>query len=91
MTQRLDYLEQTLLDLGTQIFYMKQEIQSLKSYGHHTHIFLGKIKKILEEKGMIDVEEFADMNEGIIDETDHSNNPSFAFEHSLDRIKKTSH
>lgn len=58
MNGKLDYLERTILELGSEIFQVKHRIEEVeKSNTHFKQVFIS-LKKLLDERGIISSEDF---------------------------------
>ena len=89
---KINQLERTILELGTEIFRMKTQVSALKSHHDNFIEIMSGLKNILDEKGLINEEDFdnavglgqaiANTGLGKID---------LSFEEELDKIKKNSH
>ncbi len=53
MTDRLDQLEYTVMELGAEIFRLRQEVNDLNSRNEDFTKAFQRIKEILTEKGLI--------------------------------------
>ena len=53
-----DKLERSVLDLGAELFHLKNEIYALKNAQHTFLEVLHGLKMILDEKGLINIEDF---------------------------------
>lgn len=58
MSDRVDQLEYTLMELGAQVFRLKQEVSSLNSSQTSFVRVFKKLRVILDEKGVLDSEDF---------------------------------
>ncbi|MFW7380048.1 MAG: hypothetical protein ACOH5I_14640 [Oligoflexus sp.] len=58
MSDRIDQLEYTVMELGAEMFRLKQELQHITSMKENMLSVLKKLQFILDEKGIIDSEEF---------------------------------
>lgn len=58
MSDRVDQLEYTVMELGAEIFRMKQELNQMSAVNENMLSALKKLQIILDEKGIIDSEEF---------------------------------
>lgn len=58
MSNRIDQLEYTVMELGSQVFRLKQEVSTL-SHSQDTVVeVFKKLRSILDEKGVLDAEDF---------------------------------
>ena len=58
MSNRIDQLEYTVMELGSQVFRLKQELSNLNfSQGNLVDVFK-KLRAILDEKGVLEIEDF---------------------------------
>lgn len=58
MSAKLDHLERTVLELGTEIYRIKHRMDLIdQDNNHYQQIFLS-LRKILDEKGVIALEDF---------------------------------
>ena len=58
MAKTLEKLEQTLLDIGVEVFRLKNDIAQMKS-GHERFIkVINGLRNVLDEKGLICTEDF---------------------------------
>lgn len=88
--ERVDQLERTVLELGTEIFRMKSEVFSLKEYHEKFVEIVGGLKNILDEKGLINHEDFdaaIELGNALSITTDFD--PSIEAE--INKLKKASH
>ncbi len=88
--EKIEQLERTVLELGTEIFRLKTEISSLKGYHENFVDIVEGLKKILDEKGLISHEDFdaaIDLGNAI----SMSSQVVYGLDSDLDKIKKTSH
>lgn len=61
MNGKLDYLERTILELGSEIFQVKHRMDEIeKSNTQYKQIFVS-LKKLLDEKGIISTEDFEEV------------------------------
>ena len=58
MSNRIDQLEYTVMELGSQVFRLKQELNQLNQSQSTVVSFINNVKNLLEEKGVFDLEEF---------------------------------
>jgi len=58
MSDRIDQLEYTVMELGAEMFRLKQELSHISSMKENILSVLKKLQLILDEKGIIDSEEF---------------------------------
>ncbi len=90
-TDRLHQLERTLLELGTELFRIKSDINSLRSFNNNFIEIMKGLQNILDEKGLISADDF----EGAIDlgQAISSINQvnDLSFDDQLERIKKSGH
>ena len=89
--ERLEQLERTLLELGTEMFKTKNEVLSIRDYHEKFVKIVDGLKKILDEKGLITTEDFenaVDLGEAISMNA-HSVDSSIELE--LEKLKKASH
>jgi len=87
MAKSLEKLEQTLLDLGVEVFRLKNEMTQMKN-GHERFIkVINGLRNILDEKGIICVDDF----ETAVDLSELLNNQPSALPDIDTRIKKSSH
>lgn len=92
MQDKINQLERTILELGTEIFRMKSQVSSLKSHHDNFVEIMSGLKNLLDEKGLINEDDFdnavslgqAIANSGI-------GGMEMSFEEELDKIKKNSH
>ncbi len=63
MSNRIDQLEYTVMELGSQVFRLKQELNSLNQHQGAVVGFIKNVRAILEEKGIFDLEEFDGMSD----------------------------
>ncbi len=89
MARTLDKLEQTVLDLGVELFRLKSDMAQIKN-GHDRFVkVLAGLRAILDEKGIISADDFetaVDLNE-IMNQQRHSQ----AQEEAGETVKKASH
>jgi len=89
--ERIDQLERTVLELGTELFRVKGDVISLKEYHEKFFDIVDGLKKILDEKGLINMEDF----EAAVELGDALSAGQSHFDHSqeleIEKIKKTSH
>lgn len=89
---RMNQLERTILELGTEIFRMKGDIGSLKNYHERFVEIVDGLKKILDEKGLINHEDFeaaVDLGKALSLKGPNAFDASAELE--IEKIKKTSH
>ena len=89
---KVNQLERTILELGTEIFRVKTEVSSLKGVNERFIEVMKGLKSLLDEKGVISCDDFenaVDLGQAVA----IASTPSF--EHHIDeelaRIKKTTH
>lgn len=58
MSDRVDQLEYTVMELGAEMFRLKQELLHITNVKDNMFSILKKLQFILDEKGIIDSEEF---------------------------------
>jgi len=89
--ERVDQLERTVLELGTELFRVKGDVISLKEYHEKFFDIVEGLKKILDEKGLINIEDF----EAAVELGDALTLNQPHYDHSgeleIEKIKKTSH
>ena len=59
MSDRVDQLEYTVMELGTEVFRLKSQISDISSVQEKTAKTLKNLKDILDEKGVISEDDFA--------------------------------
>lgn len=60
MSAKLDHLERTVLELGTEIYRVRHRMDLLEQdNSHYQQIFIS-LRKVLDEKGLIGLEDFDD-------------------------------
>jgi hypothetical protein len=60
MQSKLEYLERTILELGSQIYRVKHQMDEMsKANSGYRDIFIS-LKRLLDEKGLISAEDFED-------------------------------
>lgn len=60
MSIKIDHLERTILELGSEIFRVKHRMDEVeKSNNLYKQVFVS-LKKLLDEKGIISVDDFED-------------------------------
>ena len=60
MSAKLDHLERTVLELGTEIYRIRHRMDLIdQDNSHYQQIFLS-LRKILDEKGLIGMDDFDD-------------------------------
>lgn len=88
---RINQLERTVLELGTELFKVKGEVISLKDYHTNFVDIVDGLKKILDEKGLINTEDF----EAAVELGDALTSTPLQYEYTpaaeIEKIKKTSH
>ena len=55
---RLQQLERTVLELGTELFRMKTDVNSLRGFNSNFVEIMKGLQHILDEKGLISLEDF---------------------------------
>lgn len=88
---RLEQLERTVLELGTELYRLKNEIGSARSAHNHFLEVMKGLKMILDEKGLISLEDFenaVDLGNAI---SGGSNHHEYSSHEDHDLVKKTSH
>lgn len=88
---RINQLERTLLELGTEVFRVKTELSSIKDTNENFIEVMKGLKALLDEKGVISSDDFenaVDLGQALLLPTTPIESP---FEDELERIKKTSH
>jgi len=92
--KRIKQLERTLMELGTEVFKNKNEILHLKSYHENFIKIVDGLKKIMDEKGLITIEDFegaVELGEAIAS-TSMTNTPyDPSLDQEIERLKKASH
>jgi hypothetical protein len=58
MSDRIDQLEYTVMELGAEMFRLKQELLHITTVKDNMFNMLKKLQVVLDEKGLIDSEEF---------------------------------
>ncbi|SMF69978.1 hypothetical protein [Pseudobacteriovorax antillogorgiicola] len=58
MSNRIDQLEYTVMELGSQVFRLKQEVTNLNQSQETFVTIFKKLRSILDEKGVLEVEDF---------------------------------
>lgn len=88
--KKIKQLERTVMELGTEVFRNRNELTHLKKYHENFVKIIHGLKHMLDEKGMISMEDFDDaieLGEAVAMPT--AAETSIEFE--LDRLKKASH
>lgn len=62
MSNRIDQLEYTVMELGSQVFRLKQELNSLNQNQSAVFEFIKNVRSVLEDKGLYDLLDFESMN-----------------------------
>ncbi len=60
MSAKLDHLERTVLELGTEIYRVKHRMDVVEQDNNHYQQIFMSLRKILDEKGIIALEDFDD-------------------------------
>ena len=58
MENKLDQLEYTVLELGTEIFRLKSKVSQLSNNQHRFNKTINILKSLMEEKGILTEEDF---------------------------------
>ena len=58
MSNRIDQLEYTVMELGSQVFRLKQEVTNLNCSQDALVDIFKKLRAILDEKGVLEIEDF---------------------------------
>ena len=88
---RLNQIERTLLELGTEIFRVKTELSSLKNTNETFLEVMKGLKGLLDEKGVISCDDFEnaiDLGQAILSTTSPTDS---VLGDEISKIKKTSH
>lgn len=91
---KINQLERTILELGTEIFRMKSQLSSLRTDHDNFIEIMGGLKSILDEKGLINEDDFDNavaLGQAISSGHHGSGGVELSFEEELDRLKKNSH
>jgi hypothetical protein len=60
MQSKLEYLERTILELGSQLYRVKHQMDEIsKTNSGYRDLFIG-LKRLLDDKGLISAEDFED-------------------------------
>jgi hypothetical protein len=90
--ERMNQLERTVLELGTEIYRMKGDVGSLKMYHEKFIEIVGGLKQILDEKGLVNHEDFdaaIELGNALALKGTGYYDPSGELE--IEKIKKSSH
>ena len=90
--ERIYQLERTILELGTEVYRIKGDVGSLKNYHEKFIEIVDGLKKILDEKGLINTEDFdaaVELGNALSLKGTGSFDPSVELE--IEKIKKISH
>lgn len=60
MSAKLDHLERTVLELGTEIYRVKHRMDVVEQDNNHYQQIFMSLRKLLDEKGIIALEDFDD-------------------------------
>jgi hypothetical protein len=90
-SEKLQQLERTILDLGSELYRLKSEISTVKGYHENFVDIVDGLKKILDEKGLISLEDFESAVELGQAVNITTNQIDYSIETELERVKKTSH
>ena len=74
MSNRIDQLEYTVMELGSQVFRLKQEVTNLNQSQETFVTIFKKLRAILDEKGVLEVEDF-DLMTDFYQMIDHFEDP----------------
>ncbi len=88
---RLQQLERTVLELGTELFRMKTDVNSLRGFNSNFVEIMKGLQHILDEKGLISLEDFdnaIDLGQAI---SSINAVNDLSFDEHLERIKKSGH
>ncbi|NRA47313.1 MAG: hypothetical protein HRU09_20375 [Oligoflexales bacterium] len=89
---KINQLERTILELGTEIFRVKTEVSSLKGVNEKFLEVMKGLKSLLDEKGVISSDDFenaVDLGQAVSLVSSPSFDPHI--DEELAKIKKTSH
>ncbi|MEZ4742778.1 MAG: hypothetical protein R3B45_10070 [Bdellovibrionota bacterium] len=89
--ERINKLERTLLELGSELYRVKSDVTSLKNYHERFVDIVDGLKKILDEKGLINTEDFESAVELGKALSLNSTLYEYSPEMEIEKIKKTSH
>ena len=91
MSDRINRLESTVLELGTELFRLRNELEQMNDFRDQFVGVMKGLKHMLDEKGLITLEDFdAAIDFGEIFEQFHSSQEgTLELEHEL--TKKNSH
>ncbi len=90
--ERMQQLERTVLELGTEIYRMKSDVGALRNYHEKFIEIVDGLKKILDDKGLINHEDFdaaIELGNALSLKGTGFFDPSADLE--IEKIKKTSH
>lgn len=58
MKNRIDQMEYTVMELGTEMYRLKKEVASVKELQDKFATAIGRIKSVLDEKGLVTEDDF---------------------------------
>ncbi len=58
MSQRINLLEHSLMELGTEMYKLKSEVKSMTDFNQKLIKIVSGLKAILDEKGLISADDF---------------------------------
>lgn len=90
--EKINQLERTILELGTEIFRVKTEVSSLKGVNEKFLEVMKGLKSLLDEKGVISGDDFdnaVDLGQAVSIVSSPTFEPNI--DEELAKIKKTSH
>lgn len=58
MSDRIDQLEYTIMELGSQVFRLKQEVSNLNQSQDTVVTVFKKLRAVLNEKGVLEIDDF---------------------------------
>lgn len=91
-TDTTSQMERTLLELGTEVYRLKNELSELKGFQENFIDVVNGLKFILDDKGLITVEDFDSAIElGDAISFTHRASLEDAITDDIKKIKKTSH
>lgn len=90
MDNKLNSLEQTIMELGTEIYRLRSDLTVLKEDSDKYRALLGTIKRVLDDKDIVTIEDFdLLLNEHELNSFEREGDA--ATERELSRFKKSTH
>lgn len=90
--EKIDQLERAMLELGTEIFRLKSEVNTVQSANSNILEVMNGLKQLLDEQGVINSDDFDNaVNLGEAINLSATTSIDHNFEDEIEKIKKTSH